>query len=319
MSYHQSPLRYPGGKQRLAPFLAEILAANGFVGGDYAEPYAGGAGVAIDLLLGSKVARVHLNDSSRPVYAFWRSVLDHCGELCALVSSAHLNVEEWKRHREVVQRPAAHDNLTLGFSTLYLNRCNRSGVLSGGLIGGLQQTGAWRMDARFPKQELVRRIEAIARCRDRITVHDWDAEKFIQQYVPSLPARTLVYCDPPYYGNASRLYLDRYKKDDHRRLANVIQTLLCRPWVVSYDGAEEVLNYYAERRKFLYGLQYYASRSYQGQEVFIFSDDLALPSTSSLPVIETALRTNQATLQVGGRPQIALDFEAAGTFDKWPE
>jgi DNA adenine methylase len=283
-------LRYPGGKQRLAPFIIELLTKNGGIGGHYAEPYAGGCGIAIELLLDNHVEHIHLNDSSVPIYAFWKSVISKPEELCRLISNASLTVEEWKKRRAIVQQPEGHDELQIGFSTFFLNRCNRSGVLSGGLIGGLQQTGTWKMDARFPRNELVRRVEAIACKKDSITLKNWDAEKFIIEYIPTLPANTFVYCDPPYFEKSSRLYLDRYEKEDHKRIAKIIQKKLPRKWAVSYDNADQVLGYYSERRWFSYDLQYNAARYCKGKEVFILSDDVLLPQKSAIASIDEAIR-----------------------------
>ncbi|QDH58614.1 DNA adenine methylase [Pandoraea pnomenusa] len=292
MSRYRTPLRYPGGKQKLAPFILEILEANDLVGGHYVEPYAGGAGVALELLLENKVSKIHLNDCSVPVYAFWRSVLSKPEELCRLVASASLTVEEWKRRRDIVRQPKGHSQLEVGFSAFYLNRCNRSGVLSGGLIGGLAQDGEWKMDARFPRNELIRRIEAIASRSSAIVLKNLDAEKFIEEHIPTLPLETLVYCDPPYFDKASRLYLNSYQEDDHHRISGVIQSRLKRKWVVSYDSAEEILGYYRERRSFVYDLQYNASRVYKGREIFVFSDDLKLPASSRLPHIDEAMQAH---------------------------
>lgn len=292
MSRHRTPLRYPGGKQKLAPFILELIEANGLVGGDYVEPYAGGAGVAMELLLSGHVKKVHINDCSVPVYAFWRSILRKTEQFCRMISAASLTVEEWRRQQEIVRNPRKHNQLEVGFATFFLNRCNRSGVLSAGLIGGIAQDGDWTMDARFPRNELIRRIEAIAMRKSKIVLKNQDAFDFITDYIPTLPAETLVYCDPPYFDKASRLYLNFYKDDDHRRIAQVIQQQLERPWVVSYDSAPQILEYYGQRRSFLYDLQYNANTVYKGREVFFFSDDLALPRDSRLPFIDAALQTN---------------------------
>lgn len=289
MSRYQTPLRYPGGKQRLSPFIAELIAENDLVGGHYAEPYAGGAGIAIELLLGQIVSHVHLNDSSRHIYAFWHSLIMHSEELCERIRSASLTIDEWKKQREILRHPEQHNELDLGYSTLYLNRCNRSGILTGGVIGGLDQNGAWKMDARFSRNEIIRRIENIAARGDAISVSNCDAEDFMTNYVRRLPERTLVYCDPPYFSLSSRLYLNQYQAEDHARVARIIQERLHRKWVVSYDSVPEILTYYRDRRSFLYDLQYNASKVYKGREVFVFSDDTVIPGKSSLPNINTAI------------------------------
>lgn len=291
MSQHRTPLRYPGGKQKLFPFILEMMIENNSLGGHYVEPYAGGAGVAIELLLNNHVSHIHLNDSSLPIYAFWKSVIFQPEKLCQRISSASLNIEEWKKRREIIRRPLEYDEFEVGFSTLYLNRCNHSGVLSGGVIGGLEQKGKWKMDARFSRNELIRRIEAISIRKDSIFLTNLDAERFICNNIPNLPNNTFVYCDPPYFAKSNRLYLNHYEINDHIRIANIIQTQLHRKWIVSYDGALEILNYYKDRRVFLYYLQYNASQVYKGQEVFIFSDDLEIPFKSSLPFIDKSIRT----------------------------
>jgi len=291
MSLHMTPFRYPGGKQKLTPFVLELLHRNRLDGGHYVEPYAGGAGVAIELLTGGHVASIHLNDSCYPIAAFWNSVISCPEALCRKIASASLTVEEWKLRREIVRHPAAYDELEVGFSAFYLNRCNRSGVLSGGLIGGLSQAGKWRMDARFPRNELIRRVEAIAVHRRVITVTNLDAERLLLELVPAMPDKTLIYCDPPYFDKSNRLYLNRYAASDHKRIASVIQARLPRPWFVSYDCNPVIRSFYINRSSFEYDLNYHASRSYVGQELLIFSDSLFLPKESSLPAIDKALCT----------------------------
>jgi DNA adenine methylase len=289
MPRYRTPLRYPGGKQRLAPFVAEVLEKNEAVGWNYVEPYAGGAGVAMELLLNKKVGHVYLNDSSVHIYAFWRAVLNEPEAFCRRISRASLTLETWRSHREVVRHPDEHDLNELGFSTFFLNRCNRSGILTAGVIGGVAQRGKWRIDARFPRNELIRRIEVIASKARHITVTNLDAELFIERRVNALAPETLVYCDPPYFARAAHLYLNTYLPRDHTRLAQVIQGKLRRPWIVSYDGHPTIISLYRNRRKFRYSLQYSAIRAYAGSEVFVFSDSLLIPSTSALPYIAKAL------------------------------
>jgi DNA adenine methylase len=179
--------------------------------------------------------------------------------------------------------------LELAFSLFYLNRCNRSGITTGGLIGGLHQSGEWTMDARFPRTELIHRVEAIANKRRAITVKNMDAEVYLKQHVSSLPKNTLVYCDPPYFHKANRLYLNHYEPDDHAYIAQVIQKHLRRPWIVSYDNAHEIVDAYSKRRRFSYSLQYNAGTVYKGTEVFFFSDNLKVPDESAVACINKAL------------------------------
>jgi DNA adenine methylase len=288
MSKFKTPLRYPGGKQKLTPFIVEILEANN-IGGHYIEPYAGGAGVAIELLLSKNVKHIHLNDSDSAIYAFWHSVVNKPEELCRMISSASLTVDEWRKRKLIVQKGNKKDLLELGFSVFYLNRCNRSGVLSAGVIGGLDQTGNYKMDARFSRNDLIRRIETIAIFNTQISVTNLDAEYYINNYIPNVPEDSLVYFDPPYYEKGSELYLNSYKPEDHQRLAKLIQKNVSHKWVLSYDGVPEILDLYKKRRHFLYDLQYSAGKNYKGKEVFVFNDKLKLPTICKLENIQEGL------------------------------
>lgn len=287
--FNRTPLRYPGGKQRLSPFIHEIIKENKITDGHYVEPYAGGAGVAIELLLSGKVSHIHLNDSDFGIYAFWYSVLNKTEELCKMIISASMTIDEWKKRREIVKQCDRRRILEVGFSVFYLNRCNRSGVLSAGVIGGLDQTGNYKMDARFSRNDLVRRIEAIALFKDKISITNFDAEYYIENYIPNLPSNSLIYFDPPYYEQGNNLYLNAYKKDDHRRLAAAIQKVKHK-WVLSYDGVPDIVTLYSKRRHFLYNLQYSAAKVYKGREVFIFCDKLKLPIECSLKHIEEGMK-----------------------------
>lgn len=296
MARYQTPLRYPGGKQRLAPFIEEIIACNRLIGGHYVEPYAGGAGVAIELLLENRVNHIHLNDSSTHIFTFWSCALNYTDELCGRIRNASLTIDEWKRQREILRHPDKHSHIDIGFSVFYLNRCNRSGVLSGGVIGGLNQTGNYKMDARFSRNDLIRRIELIASRKSSITLHNLDAEQYIQQHIPTLPNNTLVYLDPPYYTKSSRLYLNHYKPEDHIRIANTVQEKLQHRWVVSYDGVQPIIEQYSNRRQFVYQLQYNAAEVYKGTEIFIFSDNLTIPRNSTISYINQAINKNSDSL-----------------------
>lgn len=290
MGRAKTPLRYPGGKQRLSPFIEEILIENNIKNGHYVEPYAGGAGVGIELLLTKKVSNIHLNDSDFGIYCFWYAVLNRTEELCQMIQSASMTVDEWRKRKEIVKQCDRRKKLELGFSVFYLNRCNRSGILSAGIIGGLDQSGNYKMDARFSRNDLIRRIETIAQFKDNIFLTNFDAEYYIKNYISNLPQESLIYLDPPYYEKGCELYLNAYKKNDHARLSKVIQDEINLNWILSYDGVSDILELYNERRHFLYDLQYTAAKVYKGKEVFIFSDRLRIPQKSVIEHINIGIK-----------------------------
>jgi DNA adenine methylase len=273
---HSSPLRYPGGKSKLTAYIKRIFEDNQLIGGHYAEPYAGGASVALRLLFDEYASTIHINDLDRSIYAFWRSVLHDTEALCRRIYDARLTPATWRRQRAVQDDPDA-SMIERGFSTFYLNRTNRSGIITGGMIGGVEQAGEWTLSARYNPSDLVARIERIARYGDRIRLTRLDASTFLLKRVPLLPERALVYLDPPYYVKGQhRLYANYYESRDHALIANLVAGLE-RPWIVSYDDVPEIRVLYEPHRRLTYGLDYTASERYKGAEVMFFCFGLAVP------------------------------------------
>lgn len=275
---HFTPLRYPGGKGKLAGFVKRVIQENGLLDGEYVEPYAGGAAIALELLMEEYVSRVHINDISRPVWAFWKAVLDHTDELTRLIRNTRLSIASWDRQKRVFANQADKDVVELGFAVFFLNRTNRSGILNGGIIGGRDQTGPWKIDARYNAAELIRRIESIARLRRRIVLTRQDAQLFLRKHAKTLPANALLYLDPPYYRKGKDLYYDYYSDSDHRKIAELVRTLLTKQkWIVSYDNVKEIRSMYAGCRRMIYSIGYSARQVRQGREVMFFCDDLVMP------------------------------------------
>lgn len=272
-----SPLRYPGGKGKLARFMKEIVRSNGLSDGRYVEPYAGGAAVAWELLLTGVVRRVSINDISLPVFSFWHSVLNSTDELCSLIRNCPLTIEEWDRQKDVFRRPQESDCLNLGFSFFFLNRTNRSGILNGGVIGGRDQTGKWKIDARFNKSDLISRIEKIASLRSRIEVTNLDAVEFIETNAKRFGKKTLLYIDPPYFEKGRFLYHDAYRVDDHATVAEAVKALKGMNWVVSYDDVRPIHDLYENSPWLQYTLNYSARNITRGREVMFFSKNLLVP------------------------------------------
>jgi len=274
-----SPLRYPGGKQILARVLGHLIRLNGREGGIYVEPYAGGAGAALSLLYAEYVKQVVINDADSRIYAFWDGVVNQTDQFLKLLRDTPLSVEEWKRQRQIYLKPARNSRLRVGFATFYLNRCNRSGIIgNGGLIGGLKQTGEWKIDARFNRKDLARRVERIARYSERITLSNLDATELLQAEPPnpSWVDRAFVYLDPPYYCKGSQLYLNHYTSDDHTSFARFLSTTNLA-WVMSYDNVPEIRKLYARYRQVSFNLGYSARSRRVEKELLILPDHVRFP------------------------------------------
>lgn len=273
---YASPLRYPGGKSTLTNYVRLLLKDNDLFDGIYVEPFAGGAGIALSLLYNECVSKIIINDLNYSIYAFWYSVLNHSDELCSLIETVDLTVDEWLKQKQI-QRSSDVTILELGFSTFFLNRTNRSGIIDGGVIGGMDQSGKWKINARFNKVELVKRIEKIVRYKDRITLYNLDAIDLIKNILPGLPSKTLVYLDPPYYKKGQDLYQNHLSHQDHENLASLIKNLENVLWLLTYDNIKPIHDLYMDLRKIVYSINYSAASKYSGSEIMIFSDRLRVP------------------------------------------
>lgn len=275
MNRFVSPLRYPGGKLKVVDYVKRLFEANELMDGTYIEPYAGGASVALTLLFSEYASRIKINDIDRSIYAFWHSVLNETDALCRLVADTPVNMEVWHAQRGVQARKGNADLLELGFSTFFLNRTNRSGILSGGVIGGKEQTGNFKIDARYNKEDLIERIESIAEYADRIELTSIDAVELIKS-IKKPTKKTFCYLDPPYYVKGRDLYLNYYNDDDHRAIAKAIRKYKGM-WIISYDAVDFIRELYKDYRQKEYYLSYSAGNPTKGREIVVYSDGLVIP------------------------------------------
>jgi DNA adenine methylase len=275
---HFTPLRYPGGKGKLAAYVKEIIEANDLADGEYIEPYAGGAAIALELLFQKYVSKIRINDVSHHVYSFWKSVLNDTDEFCRLVKNTRMSVASWDRQKRIFAKPDDHDYLSVGFATFFLNRTNRSGILNGGVIGGRDQSGPWKMDARYNADELIFRIESIAKKKSLIRLTHSDAISFLKFGLPKWPKKSLVYLDPPYYEQGRQLYYDYYKPEDHEDVAKFVSDKMSKHhWIVSYDNVPEIKKFYHGFSSITYNVGYTAREQRTGREVMFFSPNLSIP------------------------------------------
>lgn len=271
-----SPLRYPGGKNKLSAFIAKICIDNK-INGHYVEPYSGGASVALFLLMEGYVDQITINDKDRSIYAFWYSVLYRTRKLCHLIENAELSITEWRKQKTVQHNKAKQDLLTLGFSTFYLNRTNRSGIISAGVIGGVEQKGNYLMDCRFNKEDLIKRIRLIAKERKKIKLYNKDAIDLIDLIQKENDTNTVFYFDPPYYLKANSLYMNYYESSNHKIVSNKIKSIKNIKWIVSYDNVPEINELYADCHKKEFSFKHTAYKSRIGKEVLFFSHELQQP------------------------------------------
>lgn len=279
-----TPLRYPGGKTRLTPYVTKIFKENSLIDGHYVEPYAGGAGLAISLLINGHARYIHLNDISLPIYAFWHSVLHETEALCQYISNVKVDMSEWEKQKYIQQECKPSNLLSLGISTLFLNRTNRSGIISGGVIGGKDQKGNYKIDARFNKKALIKKIKLIAFYKSRISIYNEDAIDFLTLLPPTLPQKSLINLDPPYYVKGQSLYKNSYTHEDHKEIYNTV-TRMKQFWIVTYDNVEQIKEIYSKFPFLEFKLSYSVQKKYRGKEILIADPRLTLPDGELLQAV----------------------------------
>lgn len=276
-----SPLRYPGGKNKLAKFVALLCQKNNITG-HYVEPYAGGASVALYLLINGYVKEVTINDYDKSIYALWYSVLNHTDKLCTMIQKTEITVDNW--HKQKAIQKMKSDNkvsfLRLGFSTFFLNRTNRSGIINGGIIGGMNQKGEYKIDCRFNKKELIKRIRLIASFKKQISLYNVDAIDLVKK-IRNKNKNTIFYLDPPYFLKGQLLYMNAYEQKDHQKISKFMSKDKKMNWIISYDDVKEINNLYEEYRSLKGSMVYSAHTTKVGKEALFFSDNLIIPAINN--------------------------------------
>ena len=269
-----SPLRYPGGKTKLYKNIKRFIYKNGLRNYIYTEPFAGGAGLALNLLFNGDVKKIHLNDYDRGIYAFWHSVLYETEELVKRIINTAVTIEERNIQKQFQSKKETSTLIDLGFSTFFLNRVNRSGILKAGAIGGNSQAGDYRIDCRYNKIELIRKISNIATRKEAITLTCLDAQELIMTL--DFEKKYFLYLDPPYFAKGPDLYMNFYTEDDHKSLRESLSSSMFK-YIVSYDDCEEIRNIYKKERFRTYTLVHNVSNKGKGNEIMYFSKGLRIP------------------------------------------
>ena len=271
-----SPLRYPGGKGKLYPFVASII-KNTDERTIYVEPFAGGAGVALSLLFNNDVDEIVINDYDKAIYSMWKAILTQTKGFLELLENTEITVDEWRKQKEIYKTQNKKYSLELGFATFFLNRTNRSGILNAGPIGGFDQTGKYKIDVRFNKEELSKRIKLIAKYKKKIHLYNHDIRSFVDLYLPKYQDYAFVYFDPPYFNKGKQLYQNFFVEKDHQQILGLIQNIPS-PWMVTYDNTEEIKTIYRNYNCWYFDLTYGVANSGRNSEVLFVSDDNILPN-----------------------------------------
>lgn len=286
-----SPLRYPGGKGKLYPFVAKMVGKINKKNKVYIEPFAGGSGIALFLLFNGEVDEIVINDYDKAIYSMWRAILTQTDEFLKLLEDTEITVSEWQRQKDIYKNNNKKYSLELGFATFFLNRTNRSGILSAGPIGGFEQKGNYKIDVRFNKKDLANRIRLIAKKKNKIHIYNHDVRTFIKSFLPKYEDRAIVYFDPPYYNKGKQLYKNFFTDKDHKEIYELICGLKC-PWIVTYDNTDEIKSIYSKYSCWYFDLMYGVANGGKHSEVFYISNEKLLPDLSGKEAKKIHFRKN---------------------------
>jgi DNA-methyltransferase len=274
-----SPLRYPGGKAKFYNNIIKIFNDNNIKKPVYCEAFAGGAGLALLLLKNNIVDKLILNDIDKSIYCFWKSILDFNKEFCEMINSVNIDLVEREiqkkiqKDKDILDLTKKSDILKLGFSTFFLNRVNRSGIIRAGVIGGIEQNGNYKMDCRFNKNNLIERIKEINKYKKKIEFYNLDAIDFLKKIENK--KKIFIFFDPPYFQKGKDLYTNFYMIEDHINLAKHISNLK-QDWITTYDNTEEIKEIYSEFQIKEFDILYSLEKKRKAKEILICKKNLII-------------------------------------------
>lgn len=285
-----SPLRYPGGKSKLYKLVKYMIKKiNDKI--VYIEPFVGGAGLALSLLFNNDVESIIINDYDKGIYSFWRAILTETDKFVKMIEETPITINEWKRQKEIFNKNNKKYSVELGFATFYLNRTNRSGIIKAGPIGGYEQSGKYKLDCRFNKIELVKRILKIASNKKKIKLYNYDIKTFMKKVLPKYENR-FTYYDPPYYEKGEELYKNYLTHEDHVLIADLIKNDFSN-WLVTYDNSPEIEKLYDIYKINRYLLNYSVANSGKAEELIFSSNDQLWPSIEDVEKLKFNLKLEE--------------------------
>lgn len=238
-----TPLRYPGGKSKIYKKVANLINTLNYNDRIYVEPYGGGFGIGLQLIKDGIVQKAILNDYDTHIYHFWWCVFNKTNALIKKIENTPVTLEEREKQKKLYKNTKSV--LNDAFATLYLNRVNFSGIIKGGPLGGADQQSRYKIDCRFGKQNLIKKIKMISEYKGQIEVYNYDAEYLISVILKDKKNKCFFNIDPPYVLNGKELYTCYYKEDEHIRLAKTVKkNLRSSNWIITYDDCELIRELY---------------------------------------------------------------------------
>lgn len=230
---------------------------------------------------------VIINDYDIAIYSIWYAILNDTERFINDIINAKINIQEWEIQKNIYNKSLEEKiySYDLAFATYFLNRTNRSGIITGGPIGGKNQNGKYKFDCRSNKSDLIRKIVRISDYKNKIQLYNMEANDFIDKIIlRHNPNEIFTFFDPPYYEQGKNLYTNFFKYEDHLNLQEKINNLSDYYWILTYDNKDEILSIYEDYSKYLYSINYSASNVRKAKEILIPSIKVKLDSLDSINI-----------------------------------
>ncbi len=280
-----SPLRYPGGKARMAGWLSAMVDLQvGWLDADVlVEPFAGGLGAGLALLDQRMVSEVWFCEANDALRALWQAILDDLEEVAGRVAKlGTVTLRDYDAAVDLIGHPGEATQIDVAVAALLVNRCSRSGMVSPrvGPIGGRHQQGRWKINDRFDPAGIAARLRLLAPLTGRMRLLGEDGIECIEQLdgEAGVEDEVMLFVDPPYLGQGQRLYRHGGDENMHHRLAEALRSTPAR-WALTYDDHPAAFELYEGFRKGRYSWRQTANRARSDAELLIVSDSLVVPDT----------------------------------------
>jgi len=270
-----TPLRYPGGKTWLLPYVMEYLRFHNIQLGTIIEPFAGSASISIGLLKRGLADKAYLSESDPLLVAFWRTVFNNNSEFLEAVRSLEISMETWYDFRKYLARDASlkYREIELALAFLFYNRTNYSGIIKAGPIGGRRQLSENKLQCRFNVTGIIRKIQALSDLGDKVKIELYDGIEFLRKIGRMYEDDPIfIYVDPPYYKAGKVLYRDYFTDKQHEELADVLDNITEYPWLVSYDDSEFIRKLYSKSHLQYVYTDYQAGNLKRGMKELLLSN-----------------------------------------------
>lgn len=245
-----SPLRYPGSKRKLALYIREILQHNNLVPDLLVEPFVGGGSISLFFIVNNLVKKIIISDKDKLIASFWKVVFSNPEHIIRFIQRVKINLKNFDKYKNIAKDVGNYNETELAKTCIFLNRTSFSGVLTNlaGPIGGREQKSDYRIDCRFNRKTITKKIVHIASFKNRVIVRNgsWkDVIKYTEDWCKNNKEyeKTFIYLDPPFYLKGESLYRSYFECKQHEELAVELEKLTC-PWILSYDNVPQVRKLY---------------------------------------------------------------------------